>query len=163
MIMKLSINNLILLIAGSLMLSGCGHKKINKFDFDKFHKKRPASPLIKSIKTYQATADSAHPKASEILTEEVEYNDKGWKAKETYYSQDSGKIDYFTGTNYDDNGNAIETHTEYPSTHYESTEKNTYDNDKHVITTDWTRTDGNGRSEEHTSELQSLRHLVCRL
>src|ERR1035441_10902234 len=24
-------------------------------------------------------------------------------------------------------------------------------------------TDGKGRSEEHTSELQSLRHLVCRL
>src|SRR5258705_5749454 len=26
-----------------------------------------------------------------------------------------------------------------------------------------TRSDGNRRSEEHTSELQSLRHLVCRL
>src|SRR5205814_10307999 len=28
---------------------------------------------------------------------------------------------------------------------------------------DWLRDRGNHRSEEHTSELQSLRHLVCRL
>src|SRR5882724_9234356 len=27
----------------------------------------------------------------------------------------------------------------------------------------WSASSGSGRSEEHTSELQSLRHLVCRL
>src|ERR1017187_30802 len=144
--MKLLFKTLFLFIFSSIILSGCGYKKTGKFDFDKYHKKRPASPAVKSIKTYQTLTDSAHPNSAEMLLSEVEYSVRGLKWKETYYIPDSGKIDYFTVTNYDNNGNAIETHTEYPSTHYESTEKNSYDNDKHVLTTDWTRTDGNGQS-----------------
>src|SRR5665213_2075416 len=112
--MKLSFKVLLLIISGAVILSGCGHKKAAKFDFDKYHKKRFASPGIKSIKTLVTNTDSAHPKASEILTEEVAYNDKGWKTKETYYSADSGKIEFTSSYTYDDKGNVTKTDLDYP-------------------------------------------------
>ncbi len=136
-----------LLLAG-LVLAGCKHKEGSHFDFYKYHKKHPESPVVKSLKTYVTNSDTAYPKASEILSSSNEFNAKGWKTKETHYTEDSGKMEYTTATKYDDNGNAIETHSVYPASNYESTEKNTYDKDKHLLSTDWTRTDGtSGRHE----------------
>jgi len=132
-----------------LVISGCKHKRGSGFDFDKYHKKHAVSPVIKSLKTYITTTDSAHPNAPEILTSSVDFNAKGLKTKETHYTEDSGKIEYSTETKYDDNRNAIETHSVYPASKYESTEKNTYDKDKHLISTDWSRTDGTSGKHEY--------------
>ncbi len=148
MIIKPYFGAFLTLLSLSLILSGCKHKDASGFDFYKYHKKHPESPVVKSLKTYNTNSDSAHPNAKEILTSSVEFNSKGLKIKETHYTEDSGKIDYSTITKYDDNGNAIETHSVYPASNYETTEKNTYDKDTHLLATDWSRTDGtSGRHE----------------
>lgn|GEM_PF-4856285 len=146
--MGLKAKSSILVIICSLVFFGCKTKSGSHFDFDKYHKKHTPSPTIKSLNTYVTSTDSANPNAKEILTVATEFNSKGLKTKETHYTEDSGKVEYTTETKYDDNGNAIETHSVYPISNYESTEKNTYDKDKHLIATDWSRTDGtSGRHE----------------
>jgi len=146
--MNLISKSLALFVLCALVFFGCKNKSGSHFDFDKYHKKHEKSPTVKLFKTYVTNTDSANPNAKEILTVATEYNSKGLKTKETHYTEDSGKIEYTTETKYDDNGNAIETHSVYPISNYESTEKNTYDKDKHLLSTDWSRTDGtSGRHE----------------
>lgn len=132
-----------------LSIWSCKNKPTAKEDFDKYHKKRPLSPTIKSIKTYASTADSTHIKPAESLAQAEEYDSKGQKIKLTHYIGDSGAIDYITTYQYDDKGNAIQTHSVFPFDHSESTEKNTYDNKNHVIKTEWTKSDGNYGTHEY--------------
>ena len=140
--------SLTLFVLGALVFFGCKNKSGSHFDFDKYHKKHDKSPVIKSLKTYATTTDSTNPNPKEILNVSTEFNSKGLKTKETHYTEDSGKVEYTTETKYGDNDNAIETHSVFSIANYESTEKNTYDKDKHLLFTDWSRTDGlTGRHE----------------
>jgi hypothetical protein len=130
-----------------LVFGSCSHRRDYKAEAEKLHKKRPASPNIKSLKTYILETDSTNPNAKERLTQVEEYNPKNQKIKLTHYN-DSGKVDYITDYAYDDQGNIIKQHTVYPIEKYESTDINTYDKDKHLLKTEWTRTDGgSGRHE----------------
>ena len=141
--------SLSLFVLCALFFFSCKNKSGSHFDFDKYHKKHEKSPTVKSLKTYNTTTDSANPNPKEIMIAATEYNSKGLKIKETHYTEDSGKVEYTTETKYDDNDNAIETHSVFPIANYESTEKNTYDKDKHLLYTDWSRTDGLSGKHEY--------------
>jgi len=140
--------NIIMVVCTSclLLVGGCKSKKDKE---DTLHKKRPASPAIKSVKTYLSVSDSAHLKPKETLTQADDYNDKGFKIKHTQYVGDSGAVEYVTTTEVDKNGNAIKTHTIYTAGHVENTETNQYDKDNHKIKTDFTTGDGNYGTHEY--------------
>jgi hypothetical protein len=146
----------VLLLFCTIALS-CKHKSAEKDDFDKYHKKRPVSPVVKSIKSYVCITDSANPKCREGANTTEEYDAKGQKTKLTQYIGDSGKVQYITTYKYDGKGNAIETHTETPSDNSWSTEKNTFDDDKHIVKTEWGRSDGGTGTHEY--KFDALGHM----
>jgi YD repeat-containing protein len=136
-----------------LLITGCKQKRDYKAEAEKLHKKRPASPPIKSIKTYNFQSDSLNRNSKEELAQVEDYNAKGLKTKVTHYT-DSNQVDYITDYSYDDRGNAIKTHSVFPLAKYESTEVNTYDKDKHLVKTEWSRTDGSAGVHEYKYDKQ---------
>jgi hypothetical protein len=144
-------NNFLKILAVLMLLmvssTACRHKRDYKAEAEKLHKKHPASPLLKSLKTYSSITDSAHPNPVEMLVQDEAYDNKGRRIKLIHYT-DSGKIEFTTNYTYDDKGNIIQTHNIFPGDSSETTQKNTYDKDNHLVKTDWTSSKGSyGKNE----------------
>lgn len=134
---------LILISTLGAMLPACKNHKKPAEEVDTWHKKRPKSPPVKTVKTYELTyTDStglATPKADTLVQLE-EYDRNNHKTHMVHYTEPAYEIFYTS----DANGNYTYTKTVYPDKS-EATETRTYDKDNHPLTTDWKNADSYGK------------------
>lgn len=136
---------LIVIVLLGAALPACKHHKKPAEEADTWHKKRPKSPPVKTVKTYSAVymKDSLTGKpqgATDTLVQVEEFDKNNHKVHMTHYAQPAYEIFYTS----DANGNYTYTRTVYPDKS-EATETRTYDKENHPLTTDWKNADSYGK------------------